>query len=161
MPRVFSAVREDHADPGVGHAAPGLGDDIQAMKSGLLEIADIIVVNKADRPGAEQTMQQLIGALSIRATQAEKIPVLKTSAINGDGVPDLVAAFDTIGERVVAKGPLDRRRRRARYLIARAASDIVAARIKAGGKDGLDPLADAVLSGTMSPDKAARRLLES
>ena len=46
---------------------PGLGDDIQAMKSGLLEIADVIVVNKGDRPGVEQTMQQLIGALSLRA----------------------------------------------------------------------------------------------
>lgn len=149
------------ADIRVVIAAPGLGDDIQAMKSGLLEIADIIVVNKADRPGAEQTMQQLIGALSIRAMPNEKVPVLKTSAINGDGVGQLVDAFDTIGKRVVAGGALHRRRRRARYLIARAAADIVAARIKSGGKDGLDPLADAVLSGTMSPDKAARRLLES
>jgi len=149
------------ADIRVVIAAPGLGDDIQAMKSGLLEIADIIVVNKADRPGAEQTMQQLIGALSIRATVKEKIPVLKTSAISGEGVPSLVTAFDEIGKRVAADSALNRRRRRARYLIARAASDIVAARIKEGGKDGLDPLADAVLSGTMTPDKAARRLLES
>jgi LAO/AO transport system kinase len=149
------------ADIRIVISAPGLGDDIQAMKSGLLEIADIIVVNKSDRPGAEQTMHQLIGALSIRATHTEKIPVLKTSAISGEGVADLVEAFDTIGKRVVAKGADDRRRRRARYLIARAASDIVAARIKSGGKDGLDLLADAVLSGTMTPDKAARRLLES
>ncbi|MFA5958526.1 methylmalonyl Co-A mutase-associated GTPase MeaB [Hyphomicrobium sp.] len=149
------------ADIRIVIAAPGLGDDIQAMKSGLLEIADIIVVNKADRPGAEQTMQQLIGALSIRATHSEKVPVLKTSALNGDGVPDLVQAFDAIGKRVVANGAIDRRRRRARYLIARAASDIVAARIKSGGKDGLDLLADEVLSGTMTPDKAARKLLES
>jgi LAO/AO transport system kinase len=149
------------ADIRIVIAAPGLGDDIQAMKSGLLEIADIIVVNKSDRPGAEQTMQQLMGALSIRAMQSDKIPVLKTSAISGEGVSDLVDAFDTIGMRVIATGAMDRRRRRARYLIARAASDIVAARIKAGGKDGLDPLADAVLSGTMTPDTAARRLLES
>ena len=149
------------ADVRIVIAAPGLGDDIQAMKSGLLEIADIIVVNKADRPGAEQTMQQLIGALSIRATAAEKVPVLKTSALSGEGVPDLVKTFDEIGSRVVADGAMNRRRRRARYLIARAASDIVAARIKSGGKEGLDPLADAVLSGTMTPDKAARRLLET
>jgi LAO/AO transport system kinase len=148
------------ADVRVVIAAPGLGDDIQAMKSGLLEIADIIVVNKSDRPGAEQTMQQLIGALSIRATRTEKIPVLKTSALSADGVPALVEAFDAIGKRVVANGAINRRRRRARYLIARAASDIVAERIKAGGKDGLDPLADAVLSGTLTPDKAARLLLE-
>ncbi len=148
------------ADIRIVIAAPGLGDDIQAMKSGLLEIADVIVVNKADRPGAEQTMQQLIGALSIRAMAAEKVPVLKTSALSGDGVPELVDALDDIGKRVTAESAMKRRRRRARYLIARAAAAIVAARIKSGGKDGLDPLADAVLSGTMTPDKAARRLLE-
>ncbi len=149
------------ADIRVVIAAPGLGDDIQAMKSGLLEIADIIVVNKADRPGADQTMHQLIGALSIRAMQSDKVPVLKTSALTGDGIAELVAAFDAIGKRVASESAINRRRRRARYLIARAAADIVAARIKSGGKDGLDPLADAVLSGTMTPDKAARRLLES
>ena len=122
------------ADIRVVVSAPGLGDDIQAMKSGLLEIADVIVVNKGDRPGVEQTMQQLIGALSIRATVAEKIPVLKTTALNGDGVPKLIETLDEIGRRVVKQGTLSRRRRRARYLIARAAADIVANRIKAGKK---------------------------
>jgi LAO/AO transport system kinase len=148
------------ADIRVVIAAPGLGDDIQAMKSGLLEIADVIVVNKSDRPGAEQTMQQLVGALSIRATVADKVPVLKTSAISGEGVPKLIGVLDEIGGRVRAQDAVSRRRRRARYLIARAASDIVANRIKAGGKSGLDPLADAVLSGTMTPNDAAHRLLD-
>lgn len=147
------------ADIRVVISAPGLGDDIQAMKSGLLEIADILVVNKGDRPGAEQTMQQLMGALSIRATISDKIPVLKTSALNGDGVPALLAAIDDIGRRVATDDPKVRRRRRARYLIARAAADIVAARIKSGATDSLAPLADAVLSGTMTPDAAARRVL--
>ena len=148
------------ADIRVVIAAPGLGDDIQAMKSGLLEIADVIVVNKADRPGAEQTMQQLVGALSIRATVADKVPVLKTAAISGEGVPELVTVLDEIGQRVGAQGALVRRRRRARYLIARAASDIVANRIKAGAKGGLETFADAVLSGTMTPDAAAKRVLD-
>jgi LAO/AO transport system kinase len=147
------------ADIRVVISAPGLGDDIQAMKSGLLEIADVMVVNKGDRPGAEQTMQQLVGALSIRATISDKVPVLKTSALSGEGVPKLVATLDEIGARVAAKGPLDRRRRRARYLIARAAADIVAQRIKQGGASSLDPLADAVLSGIMTPDAAARTVL--
>lgn len=149
------------ADIRVVISAPGLGDDIQAMKSGLLEIADVMVVNKGDRPGAEQTLQQLVGALSIRATISDKVPVLKTSALSGDGVPKLVATLDEIGARVAAKGALDRRRRRARYLIARAAADLVAQRIKQGGSAGLDPLADAVLSGTMTPDAAARSVLSS
>ena len=148
------------ADIRVVVSAPGLGDDIQAMKSGLLEIADVIVVNKGDRPGVEQTMQQLIGALSIRATVAEKIPVLKTTALNGDGVPKLIETLDEIGRRVVEQGTLSRRRRRARYLIARAAADIVANRIKAGKEGGLDRLADAVLSGTITSGEAALRLLE-
>ena len=52
--------------------APGLGDDIQAMKAGLLEIADIMVVNKADREGAERTLNQLTGATSLRAGNARK-----------------------------------------------------------------------------------------
>lgn len=148
------------ADIRVVISAPGLGDDIQAMKSGLLEIADVMVVNKGDRPGAEQTMQQLLGALSIRATLSDKVPVLKTSALSGEGVPKLVETLDEIGRRVATEEPMLRRRRRARYLIARAAADLVAARIKSGGKTGLDPLADAVLSGTMSPDEAARKVLE-
>ncbi len=148
------------ADIRVVISAPGLGDDIQAMKSGLLEIADVLVVNKGDRPGAEQTMQQLIGALSLRATISDKVPVLKTSALNGDGVAKLVETLDEIGRRVSAEPAASRRRRRARYLIARAAADLVAQRIKAGGKAGLDPLADAVLSGTMTPDAAARKVLE-
>ena len=148
------------ADVRVVIAAPGLGDDIQAMKSGLLEIADILVVNKGDRPGADQTMQQLIGALSIRATVADKVPVLKTTALSGDGVGKLVSTIDEVGRRVDADGPMARRRRRARYLIARAASDLVAQRIKDGGKSGLDALADDVLSGLMTPDEAARKVLE-
>lgn len=148
------------ADIRVVISAPGLGDDIQAMKSGLLEIADIMVVNKGDRPGAEQTMQQLLGALSIRATISDKVPVLKTSALNGDGVEKLVETIDEIGRRVSEEPAQSRRRRRARYLIARAAADLVANRIKAGGKAGLDPLADQVLSGTMTPDEAAKKVLE-
>lgn len=147
------------ADVRIVVSAPGMGDDIQAMKSGLLEIADILVVNKADRPGAEQTMHQLVGALSIRATMKDKVPVLKTVATTGEGVPRLVNAFMDIGLRVAAEGSLVRRRRRARYLIARAAADLVAQRIKSGGTASLDPLADEVLSGQLSPDDAARKLL--
>jgi LAO/AO transport system kinase len=147
------------ADIRVVISAPGLGDDIQAMKSGLLEIADVMVVNKADRPGAEETMHQLMGALSIRATVADNVPVLKTCALSGEGVAKLVETLDGIGARVREAGALTRRRRRARYLIARAAADIVADRIKSG-KSGLDPLADQVLSGTLTPDDAARKVLE-
>ena len=146
------------ADVRVVIAAPGLGDDIQAMKSGLLEIADVLVVNKGDREGAEQTMHQLKGALSIRAHQRDEVPVLKTTATTGEGIAELMDAVSAVGARVTALPPIERRRRRARYLIARAAADLVAARVKSG--TGLDGFADDVLAGTLSPDEAAKRLMQ-
>ena len=148
------------ADVRVVISAPGLGDDIQAMKSGLLEIADILVVNKGDRPGAELTLHQLAGALSIRAGRRGEVPVLKTTATTGEGVAKLLLAIDEKGRQVEAEGAVARRRRRARYLIARAAADLVAERVRAGGPAALDTLADQVLSGSLVPEEAARRLLE-
>ncbi len=124
------------ADVRVVVAAPGLGDDIQAMKSGLLEIADVLVVNKGDRPGAEATLQQLAGAVSVRAGEQERrTPVLKTSATTGEGVARLVEAVDAIALDRLAMPARERRRRRARYLIARAAAELVAERIRAGGDE--------------------------
>jgi len=147
------------ADVRVVISAPGLGDDIQAMKSGLLEIADVLVVNKGDRPGAELTLQQLVGALSIRAGMGDRVPALKTTATTGEGVPELLAAILEVGRRAEASGPTARRRRRARYLIARAAADLVAARIRQGGPQALDGLADKVLAGDLDPEAAAKQLL--
>jgi LAO/AO transport system kinase len=71
---------------------PGMGDDIQAIKAGILEIADIFVVNKADRPGADQTAAELRMLLSLDEHRAEhtwRVPILKTNAQTGDGVPAL------------------------------------------------------------------------
>ncbi len=146
------------ADVRVVLAAPGLGDDIQAMKAGLLEIADIMVVNKADRPGADATRQQLAGALSLRHDRAD-VPVLKTTATTGAGVSELKDAIARVAERRLADGPIVRRRRRARYLIARAAADIVAARIRAGAGGTLDTVADDVLSGALSAEAAAALII--
>ncbi len=147
------------ADVRVVISAPGLGDDIQAMKSGLLEIADILVVNKGDREGAERTLQQLTGALSIRTGAAAKVPVMKTTATSGEGVGELLAAIERVGSGVIAQGTAARRRRRARYLIARAAADLVAKRIRSGEGNRLDDLADAVLAGRMPVDMAAAKIL--
>ncbi|MCV0369446.1 MULTISPECIES: methylmalonyl Co-A mutase-associated GTPase MeaB [Filomicrobium] len=147
------------ADIRIVISAPGLGDDIQAMKSGLLEIADILVVNKGDRDGAERTMQQLMGALSIRAGNRSEVPVLKTTATTGAGVPELMTAIEKIGQPILAENAVDRRRRRARYLIARAAADLVAQRIKSDKDGGVDKLADEILTGQLSPTDAARKLI--
>ncbi len=137
--------------------APGLGDDIQAMKSGLLEIADILVVNKGDRPDADATLAQLKSAAAIRAA---RVPVLKCTATTGDGIGALWEAAHPLAEAALALAPEIRRRRRARTLIARAAAEMLARRIRAGDFDRLGPLADGLLEGQLSLDEAARQLLE-
>jgi LAO/AO transport system kinase len=147
------------ADVRVVVLAPGLGDDIQAMKAGLLEIADILVVNKADRDGAERTMHQLLGATQLRSKVEASTTVLKTTASTGEGVAALAEAIANTGAARLAINGTERRRRRARYLIARAAADLIAERIRRGGEHGLDQLADAVLTGRLLPADAAKKLM--
>ena len=85
------------------------------------------------------------------------IPVLKTTATTGEGVPELVSAVREVGGK--GGDAMARRRRRARYLIARAAADIVARRVKEDSGREIEGLADEVLSGRVSPDVAAQKLL--
>jgi len=73
---------------------PGLGDDIQAIKAGVLEIADVLVVNKADRPGADETARDLAQMLSLAKDRPWKTPIVRTSAQSGYGLPQLVDAID-------------------------------------------------------------------
>jgi LAO/AO transport system kinase len=81
--------------------APGMGDEVQAIKAGILEIADIFVVSKADRPGADQTVAELAMMLSLDPERRQhdksrpywKIPVLKTSALNDSGLVELADAL--------------------------------------------------------------------
>jgi LAO/AO transport system kinase len=137
--------------------APGLGDDIQAMKSGLLEIADILVVNKGDRPDADATLAQL---RSVAAIRSSRVPVLKCTASTGDGVSTLWEVTEPLAEAALRIPAEIRRRRRARILIARAAAEMLARRVRAGDIDRLSPLADDLMEGRLSLDEAARRLLE-
>ena len=146
------------ADLRIVVAAPGLGDGIQAMKAGLLEIADVLVVNKADREGAEHTLQQLASALGLRAEQ-RAVPLLKTVAPSGIGV-DALAALVTQARTDIGGVPaIERRRRRARYVIAQAAADMVAKRVREDRGHDLARLSDAVLSGALSVEDAAGRLV--
>ena len=93
---------------------PGLGDDIQAIKAGVLEIADVLVVNKADRPGADETARDLGQMLTLGKLRTSwKPPILRTVAATGDGVPELVAAIARHQEWSEASGERDRRRRAA------------------------------------------------
>jgi LAO/AO transport system kinase len=150
----------DVADVRVVLSAPGLGDDIQAMKSGLLEIADLLVVNKADRPGAEEALNQLSSALRLRAGGTAP-SVLKTCAIDKTGVAALAIEISRIGAEKRAIPAIERRRRRARFLIARAASDLVARRIRDDASGRLAALTDQILAGETSPEAAAQLVLNA
>jgi LAO/AO transport system kinase len=96
--------------------APGLGDDVQALKAGLLEIADILVVNKADRSGAEQTARALevtldLGRNNAGDAEAWRPPVIKTVALNGTGVKAVVEAIGAHRAYLRQSGLWDRRER--------------------------------------------------
>jgi LAO/AO transport system kinase len=83
---------------------PGMGDDIQAIKAGMMEIADIFVVNKADRPGVEQTVGELEAMLSL-APEGSRPPIFRTTAIDGAGVPELVDALARCERKLLKPDP--------------------------------------------------------
>ena len=91
---------------------PGMGDDIQAIKAGILEIADIFVVNKADRPGADQTVAELRMLLSLderRGERAWRTPIIKTVGMTGEGAPELANKLAAHLESLRATGQLAER----------------------------------------------------
>lgn len=90
---------------------PGLGDDIQAIKAGILEIADVLVVNKADRPGADEAARDLAQMLTLGAQRvAWKPPIVRTSATANTGIPALVAAIADHDTWARKSGEHERRR---------------------------------------------------
>jgi len=100
--------------------APGMGDEVQAIKAGILEIADIFVVSKADKPGADQTVAELAMLLSLDPTRRQhdktkpywRIPVLKTAAIKDQGITQLVDAMQQHHAYLVESGMLSQRAQR-------------------------------------------------
>lgn len=129
------------ADPTVVILNPGAGDAVQAAKADLLEVADIVAVNKADRDGAEQTVRDLRAETSA--------PIVSLIAARGDGLDDLVAAID-------AHHRSDNRARR----LARARAQILSlAQTLLRTRTDLDLLAEAVVDGRDDPYTAAERLL--
>ncbi|MBF6276773.1 methylmalonyl Co-A mutase-associated GTPase MeaB [Nocardia nova] len=129
------------ADPTVVILNPGAGDAIQAAKAGLLEVADILVVNKADRPGADRTVRELRGESSA--------PILTLVAENGTGVPELAEAIDAHQR---SDNP-ERRAARARVQIL----SLVHTRVRA--HPDLARLAEEVARGSVDAYTAAERLV--
>jgi LAO/AO transport system kinase len=120
---------------------PGAGDAIQAAKAGVLEVADIVAVNKADRDGAEQTVRDLRAETSA--------PIVSLIAAQGEGIAELVAAIDEHHRA-------DSRARR----LARARAQILSlAQTRLRTQPDLDRLAEAVVDGDQDPYTAAERLL--
>jgi LAO/AO transport system kinase len=94
--------------------APGMGDEVQALKAGLMEIADILVVNKADRPGAARTaraLQMVIDRNAPADNNGWQPPILQTVALDGSGVPDLLNAIERHRDYLRATGLLAKRER--------------------------------------------------
>ena len=96
-------------------SAPGMGDDIQAIKAGILEIADIFVVSKADKPGSDQTVAELAMMLSLDSNRRKaswRIPILKTSSLKNEGISQVVDAMHQHQEYLNASGMLLQRAQR-------------------------------------------------
>jgi LAO/AO transport system kinase len=156
------------ADTTVVLLAPGMGDGVQAAKAGILEVADVLAVNKADRDGARRTVRDLEYAIAMSEGGREHgtgwtRPVVSTVAVRGEGVDDLVAALDA--QRVW----LDETGARAVRRRARAAAEVEAialeqVRVRIGdvrGAGALPGLADRVAAGELDPYRAADALLET
>ena len=151
------------ADTTLVLVAPGMGDGIQAAKAGILEVADVLVVNKADREGADRTVRDLRHAAAMGAGSDPggwQVPVVRTVATDGTGVDDLVAAVETHRAWLGTDGLRARRVRRAVREVEGLALEVLRARV--GGLHGnrrLESLAGDVVAGRTDPYAAADRLV--
>ncbi len=140
------------ADLTVVVCAPGLGDDVQAIKAGILEIADILVVNKADRPDAGRTVRDLAAMLEMRMQHtARDVPVLRTSGTSHEGVKALRERIDAI----ISSADANRSLRRLSALRV-ALADKLAARLKnsAMRNPDLNQVVESLAAGRISMDQA-------
>jgi len=142
---------------------PGMGDSIQAAKAGILEIADVFAVNKADRPQVQETIRDLRNmiALAARGPDDWKPPIVTTVAITGDGIGELVGQLDAHRAWLERSGEGDRRRAaRAREEVAALALGALRRKMaRLPGDSALDALAGRVAEGQIDPYSAADELL--
>jgi LAO/AO transport system kinase len=152
-----------HADSTVVVVNPGWGDGVQAAKAGLLEIADLFVVNKADRPGAEETRRDLDGMLELGGLDASewRPPIIATVATDGSGVAELWDALRAHREFLETHGLVEARRRtRVRDELRAIVAEELRERASAlGSGDRFDALVDRVAARELDPFAAAAELL--
>jgi LAO/AO transport system kinase len=141
-------------------AVPGLGDDIQAIKAGLLEIADVFVLNKADREGAERVFRDLHGLLALAEAPPWTPPIVKTVASRGEGTAELVAAIEAHRAHLAGEGRLARRRReQLRQRVESILVERVLGEARTGA--GLDAEVERAFAERTDPYRVAERLFRA
>jgi LAO/AO transport system kinase len=148
------------ADTTVVVFSPEAGDGVQAMKAGLMEIAEVFCVNKADREGADRLVRDLEGALELLPKRGWVPPVVRTTAQSGSGVKELLEAIEKHRTAMEQTGELGARRaRRARTRIREIVEDRVLKATWRGKADQLAALAEKVARGETTPYAAADEIL--
>src|SRR5215468_814198 len=153
------------AETAVVVTVPGLGDDIQAIKAGILEIADVLVVNKADREGADRAVRDLTHMLELRGghgARGRNVEIVRTIATTGAGLDDLIGAIERHEAAVKAAGE-ERARARAEAQIAELIKDRLAeeARSIVDARGGLATLAGEVAARKRDPYGAAEEIVRA
>src|SRR6476469_7134447 len=154
----------DHADTIVLALMPGSGDSIQALKAGVMEIPDVIVVNKADHPMTDTMVREVRGVLALsQDPEGWKVPILRTEAARGEGVEELAAQIDAHRKFIEAEGTLEERRaRNMRSEVLGIAPSRMRRRLEQTVSE--DPataaLLDRVVRRELDPATAASELLE-
>ena len=152
----------DHADSVVLVLIPGSGDSIQALKAGVMEIPDVIVVNKADHPLTDTMVREIRGVLSLAPHEGWRVPIVKTEAARGEGVEQLAEKLAEHRAYVEAEGKLSERRRRN---LLNEVLGIAAFRLRRALEEALreDPevqeLLDEVVARRLDPASAASTIL--
>jgi len=154
----------DHADTVVLVLMPGSGDSIQALKAGVMEIPDVIVVNKADHPLTDTMVREIRGVLSLGPRDGWQVPVLRTEAANGAGVQEVLDKLAEHRAYIEAEGTLsERRRRNLRSEVLAIATYRMRRELEASIAD--DPsvaeLLDRVVRRELDPATAAGEILEA
>ena len=141
---------------------PGAGDDMQAIKAGILEIADILVVNKADLPAAESVFKQLHIFTDLQRHEGWQVPILKTVSHKEQGINELLDAIESHRTYLASSGRLDEmRRHRARRQLLSVAQSMLLARVLDGprGAERVEQLVEQIVALEMDPHTAAERLI--
>ncbi|MDE3032086.1 MAG: methylmalonyl Co-A mutase-associated GTPase MeaB [Acidobacteriota bacterium] len=141
---------------------PGMGDEIQAIKAGIMEVADLFVINKADREGVDQVEREIEAMKALAPVRDWDPPVLRTVAAQGEGVPALLEAIRTHGAWLRAHGGLARKaRERARLRFESLLAEEALRRAKArAGADRVEAAVQAIAEGHLDPYAAVAEILD-